>query len=717
MALNRREFLQRAGLSTLGLGFGGAVWDWAETRSVKALAETPKRKLALLVGVNQYGGGTTPLLGCLTDVELQRQLLLHRFGFQNADILTLTDSQATAANIKAAFMDHLIDQARAEDAVVFHFSGYGRRLLMGSEDVESAVVCSLVPAPGVMSAAPNGAINDLSVEDLFLLLRSLSADNVLAVIDTSYVYPGSSLQGSLRVRSLPSYSDYKLGDEELLWKATQGKLISSEPLKGNKDVLMAAGPQQATVEMQWNGFSAGAFTYALTQTLWQTFPPSTLTFVLNQTACTVEQLTGTDYSLQLENVGLKSDAQEILKPFLVGQNQGADGVCTAWDVESKTAQLWLGGLPARVLDSYGVNSIFTGVGTNQMMIVRSRNGLMATAQVLSGGGELPTGILVREAVRVIPRNLSLTVGLDSSLERIERVDATSAFAAVSKVLPVVAGEMPADCLFGRLRETLIAQLPTAGVPAAKTSYGLFSLSQNIIPNTVGEGGEAVKSAVRRLAPHLHTLLAAKLWRLTANESSSRLAMRVSLELVEKNQSRVLVERGTVQGGRSAGLKGKGATVLPAGSRIQYRLYNESESNIYYVLLGIDNRGRAFASAVYDAGDGESGVVRPGESVTIPSLSSGGPFLLRGAAGLAEAQLICCREPLTKTVAGLVSVMSAKGDSQPVSVLENPLPVAMALLQDLHDSSQAGVGEIGVLTDGFALDMRVWATLSFLYRVV
>jgi hypothetical protein len=73
--------------------------------------------------------------------------------------------------------------------------------------------------------------------------------------------------------------------------------------------------------------------------------------------------------------------------------------------------------------------------------------------------------------------------------------------------------------------------------------------------------------------------------------------------------------------------------------------------------------------------------------------------------------------LTKTVAGLVSLMSAKGDAQPVSVLENPLPVAMALLQDLHDSSQAGVSDIGVLTDGFALDMRVWATLSFLYRVV
>ncbi|MCT7951914.1 caspase family protein [Ancylothrix sp. C2] len=718
MALKRREFLERAGWALAGLGFGGAVWDCAETRFVKALAETPKRKLALLVGVNQYGGGSLPLLGCLTDVELQRELLLYRFGFQNADILTLTDSQATAANIRAAFIDHLVEQARPGDAVVFHFSGYGRRMEIGGDDLGWAESSSLVPVDGVISAAPNGVINDLSVKDLFLLLRSLSAENVLAVLDTSYVYPGSSLQGSLRVRSLPAVPVWKMGAQEEGWiEPLKAKLANAGDLKGKKDVLMGARPEQVAGEMQWSGFSAGVFTYALTQTLWQTTPASRLTFILNQAACTVERLTGIDIP-QLENLALEEKGEEVLRSFLGGENQGADGVCTAWDAESKTAQLWLGGLPAQVLDCYGANSILSAVGaTPAWMVVRSRSGLMATAQVLAGGGELSTGQFVREAVRVVPRNVSLTVGLDSSLERIERVDATSAFSAIPNVSPVAAGSFAADCLFGRLRETLIAQAGAAALPAAKTSYGLFSLAQNIIPNTVGEGGEAVKSAVRRLAPHLHILLAAKLWRLTANESSSLLACRAALELVEDNQSLVLQERGTLQGEGSGGLKEKAALVLPAGSRIQYRLHNESESDIYYVLLGMDNRGRAFASAVYDPGDGESGVVRPGESMTIPSESSGGPFLLRGAGGLAEAQLICCREPLTKTLAGLAAVMSAKADGQPVSVLANPMPVAMALLQDLHDSSVAGVAEMGVLTDGFALDMRVWATLSFFYRVV
>jgi hypothetical protein len=104
-------------------------------------------------------------------------------------------------------------------------------------------------------------------------------------------------------------------------------------------------------------------------------------------------------------------------------------------------------------------------------------------------------------------------------------------------------------------------------------------------------------------------------------------------------------------------------------------------------------------------------------VTIPSASLGGPFLVRGVGGLAEAHLVCAQEPLIKTVAGLASAMSTKGDGQQLSVLASPLPVAMALLQDLHDNSVAGVGEMGILNDGFVLDMRVWATLSFVYRVV
>jgi hypothetical protein len=66
---------------------------------------------------------------------------------------------------------------------------------------------------------------------------------------------------------------------------------------------------------------------------------------------------------------------------------------------------------------------------------------------------IQVGQLVQEAIRVLPRNLGLTVALDVHLERIERVDATSAFANIPSVSSVVvAGEQPADYLFGKVQE-------------------------------------------------------------------------------------------------------------------------------------------------------------------------------------------------------------------------------------------------------------------------
>lgn len=67
-----------------------------------------------------------------------------------------------------------------------------------------------------------------------------------------------------------------------------------------------------------------------------------------------------------------------------------------------------------------------------------------------GTGSLQVGL--QEAVRVLPRNISLSIALGAGLERIERVDATSAFATIPHVSLVIAGEQPADYLFGRVQE-------------------------------------------------------------------------------------------------------------------------------------------------------------------------------------------------------------------------------------------------------------------------
>ncbi|MEO0854193.1 MAG: caspase family protein, partial [Cyanobacteria bacterium J06648_11] len=91
-----------------------------------ALAATSGRKLAVLVGIDRYPSPLSPLQGCSTDVQLQRELLIHRFGFADADIVILKDAEATRDRIEDAFLTHLVERADATDAVFFHFSGHGR---------------------------------------------------------------------------------------------------------------------------------------------------------------------------------------------------------------------------------------------------------------------------------------------------------------------------------------------------------------------------------------------------------------------------------------------------------------------------------------------------------------------------------------------------------------------------------------------------------------
>ncbi len=215
MKLERRRFLQ--GLLILGIS-PSALLRLPLFPSISgyqsALAATNSRKLALLVGINRYSPLNThnidsnspylDLQGCLTDVELQRELLIERYGFQATDILTLTDAQATRENIENAFIEHLVNQAQAGDGVVFHFSGYGSRIKIPSLSGSTALSASseemlgFLPSDGLTSEQIR---NDLLQESLFLLARSLRTDQFTMVLDCSHGETNSPFQGNLRTRS------------------------------------------------------------------------------------------------------------------------------------------------------------------------------------------------------------------------------------------------------------------------------------------------------------------------------------------------------------------------------------------------------------------------------------------------------------------------------------------------------------------------------------
>ncbi|MEL7034713.1 MAG: caspase family protein [Cyanobacteria bacterium J06592_8] len=786
MGLKRREFLQRASLLLAALGISETQWWLGSNRYYQALAQPTQRKLALLVGINKYpedNGGFKPLHGSVTDVELQRELLTCRFGFQNSDIITLCDQQATRENIENTFVTHLVEQAQPGDVVVFHFSGYGTYIpWLNSNTSSGQGYNALLPVDGTPATLEKGEINDILEDTLWLLLRSLRTDQVIAVLDTSYAYPGMSQQGAFKIRSSPSPNISQLSRAEL---AFQDQLLSQlnlsrEQLEKRRPhqfpgiVLSATKPSQVAVELNWDNWSAGLFTHTLTQTLWSAFGTDSLESRLTQVAGVVEQTMGVAQQPQLyRELSQNSQSQRADKSLtlksLFSNSVAAEGVITAVEDNGKIAKFLLTGLPTSILKSTQTNSLYTVVPNSEseanpilsQLLIRSRTGLTAKATVRSFGGanltlpELKTGQQLKEAIRVLPRQIELKVALDPKLTRIERVDATSAFAGISDV-STITNDQPADYILGRVRDTTIAQSPSAPLLSLiQGRYGLFSMGQALLPESVGEGGEAVKVAVQRLEPQLKTRLAAKLLNLTQNQQSPLMKAKATFALLTP-QAKALISWKTPQTGSekastspelqeisststtSSSVKAsvsQGIVSVPEGSRVQYQLQNRGSLPLYFIWFHLDTGGQAYLlDPILEEVeiDEDSGKIPRQERIApgkIRSLPPSPAFegtgvsaevmgqMVDGPAGLAQTYLVVSHYPFTETLKVIDQSTQREIRNLKLIVLSNPLEVAEAVLEDLSKASQSGVERAGISTDDLALDISAWATFSFIYRVV
>jgi Caspase domain len=293
MGLARRQFLEMVSASLLGW----QVMSYSQIAQAadlygNNLSQPTKRKLALLIGINQYDakGDWLPLNGCVTDVELQQELLVHRFGFKPADIVTLTDRAATKAAIAQAFTEHLIAQALPGDVVVIHFSGHGSRVRQNN---------TLIPADGGMPGA-GLVVNDLMDDTMMLWLQAIATERTICILDAGHYYPGKPVVGNFRIRTRPSQRDWQLSPEELdLQQSLKAQIgnrqgLGQEAKSSNKVtapgiVLRATSNDLLCADAQWPGFSSGVFTYALTQQLWQVTPATSLHVVLGNVNSTLEQ--------------------------------------------------------------------------------------------------------------------------------------------------------------------------------------------------------------------------------------------------------------------------------------------------------------------------------------------------------------------------------------------------------------------------------------------
>ncbi|MCA2708859.1 MAG: caspase family protein [Microcystis sp. M015S2] len=690
MKITRREFIQQTGWGLLTL----AISQGTLNRHLAALAAPNPRKLALLVGIDQYGANIPPLPGCLTDVELQKDLLRYRFGFQDADIVTLTGQQASREAIKAAFLEHLIAQARLGDVVIFHFSGYGS-----------------VGAGKEVFIAADGAENALLKENILLMARCLATDKFSLIFDSSHLPQPQPYLGNLRVRSY-SKTITDLNPAELTFAADIKTRFNLKNKPSNGVILAAAKPEQIALELSGNSPNAGLFTYDLTQYLWQACPSPTIAIAFPH----LRNLVASHSSEQQQPAILTSNQKNnSAPPYHTTSEKSRGGAAIVTNlIDERTLEVNLVGLPLEILENYGINSCLSFIeatGEEISLQILSRQGLKAKAQLLSATASLETGQILEEKLRVFPGQIGLIVGLDSNLTRIERVDATSTFASLPDVAAVVnIGEQTVDCLLSR-------------VGGEETgNYQLLSANGSPIIGSLGAANEAIKSGIKRLQSQLETLLARKLWHLLINQESSGLAVIVTLESLDQTYISTLQTQ-KIPGSRGANIA-KNDLILPVGTEIRYQIENQEEQPLYAMILVLNSDRQPLLYCFRpenpdnftDSSPLAPFVVAAKTKATIPN-DRQGHWKISQPKGIRENLLILSRHPFPNTLTLLNATQSLKGEATQLLTLTNPLEIARAFWSDLKLDLGLKMDSSGSVIDEYAFDLGTWSGFRFIYQVI
>lgn len=736
MGIARRKFLQ-AGLTSL-IGWQFLTRDrvaFAAEQYVRQTTASNQRKRALLIGINQYDAkeeaqnaaattnGWLPLHGCVNDVELQKELLIHRFGFAPQDIVTLTDREATRSNIADTIATHLVAQTLPDDLVIVHFSGHGSRL--GNYN-------TLVP---VDSGLPQNLENlrDITEQEWQGWLQAIATDRILNVIDAGFYYPNVSAIGNFRLRSRVGLKNWQPTSESI-----DNPPIATKPIS---TTLRAASGDMLCADAQWSGFSSGAFTYSLVQQLWQITPATTIHVVMSDLATTLDRRALHNDNLTIEKqvanmweaeaTKQKAIATTTFAEMLPIPDFGSDGVIINSTGDRHTADVYLAGLPIAVLSNYAAGAILNVMAASTSEIanasetqsvlksipanpqatvqLKSRNGFNGKVEVLNDHSinpKLETGQLLQEVMRAISHNVKLAIALDVGLSKIERVDATSAFSTLPNMFGVNANEQCADCLFG----------------VQSASYGLFTVGHTPILGSFGSVGESVGVAIKRLQPFLESLLAAKLIRTTENQAATHLDVRVTLKAMIG-----VDERSVTLASQSAAR----ASLIPAnnaintvrtkpiniGDRLECQIENFSDQPLYMRIFCLDPRSKILTPNFIATPYANDGIIPASETLTIPYPKAPMNWAVSAPKGMVDVYIVISRSPLLQVAKILEASQRQASSLNGLISIPNPLQVAQCLLADLDRAGKpSDFGNAANVNDAWMLDMQQWATFNFNYQV-
>ncbi|GET37842.1 caspase family protein [Microseira wollei] len=724
--ISRRQFLLFAGSALATWGCNQFYIQRQGDRYARSLAQNTSRKLALLVGINDYANTKefTPLRGCITDVELQRELLIYRFGFNPKDIITLTNAQASRQGILTAFEEHLIKQAKPEDVVVFHYSGHGSRVADPDKDFPDRLNGTFVPIDaGLPSGFPQqgGVVQDIMGHTLFLLMKAVPSENLTVVLDSCY--SGGGTRGNFRIRSRDGGSQLQISAAE---KGYQEQWLSRLNLSPQdfitqrrqgvaKGVVIAAAQRnQRAADAPFSEFYAGAFTYLMTQYLWQQTGN-----VENAIANIIRDIKPLSFQVPLTDVQPQSGNEKKPVYFIDQQVPPAEAVII--EVKGNQATLWLGGIDRESLAAFDKEAIFTIVdasgGSAGQVTLESRQGLIGKAKLEGAAKE---GALLQEAARAIPSDLKLRIGLDLSLG----ADASAAKQALQAIKRIEAVNVPyqgdVQYLLGRITAAdrqAFSSKGQAEVPA-EASISLFSPGRDeVIPDSFGEAGETVTKAVSRLEAKLKSLLAVRIVKMTLNANSSRLKVTASMHPEGQNQliAQAFTARSGISRERSATLSHK----LPLGTPIQFQVTNQETRPLYLSILLVDPTGGLTVLFPNQWRQSEEATrLEAGQTLQIPNTNQDEFELVAQAKGIGEMLIIASISPLKKALLTLQSLAQELQQSRGPVVLGRGSRSAEDVMGDLlSDLSSDRSGNGPVVGVRYKVRAAEIAALSITFEVI
>jgi hypothetical protein len=688
--MKRRHFLQAAGTTLTTIGLSQLDFLVKADRTHQVLAQPGSRKLALLVGINAYTGGINPLNGCLSDVEMQYELLRYRYGFNPSDILLLSDDTSkkpTRTNILTAFEEHLIKQAKPGDTVIFHYSGHGA-LVIDNEPIPEFMVGgkgfngTLIP----MDTSYNNR-NDIMGKTLFLLSSQVNTENFTMILDSCH--SGGGTRGKHTVRALtrrnksepdaqPSTEEIKYQDQQLSKLGWDRKKLLQLRTKGiAKGIAIgSAKPNQLAVDASFEGFSAGALTYLLTRYLWQLPGQEDLITTPKETKTLPEDITTTFNRLALitqEIAAASGNPQQPVKQEAPGSplaaapvynlaatSPCAEGVIRKIDPsnQKEPIEFWLGGVSETSLKGFAPGSLFTMIDKKGTAIGEieqtSRAGLVGYGKLKSGIAPTP-GTLLREKLRNLPSEITLTIGLDDSLGS-DRDALATALKGIPQVAVVPVNQRgPVNFIVGRLTDEARKSGKVRGTTISQpnNSIGLFTAGyEPIDSNLFGRLGESAESVAARLRPKFKMFLAREYLTRMINGNASQLNVDVSFKAIATGNTQVLSKGGT----RSIISAAPEAYKIDRNNppRLDIVLTNQEKNAIYMsaIQIGTDGVMTILHPSNWSAPE-SSAVINPGDTKNIE-------LEITPPAGFFEVLVITSASPLRDTLKGLQTIARGRG---------------------------------------------------------